>query len=43
MEENECDSLDNYLSFFEENEFLEKKIKILINNALENSSLDKNL
>ncbi|CAA6825699.1 MAG: Unknown protein [uncultured Sulfurovum sp.] len=29
MEENGCDTLDDYLSFFEENIFLENEIKIL--------------
>ncbi len=31
MEENECDTLDDYLSFFEENVFLENEIRILFN------------
>jgi len=33
MESNRCDSVDNYLSFFEENVFLEKEIRVKISST----------
>ena len=39
MEENGCERIDDYLSFFEENEFLEREIRVLISeNIFLNSS-----